>query len=244
MEMLEARWAEGPTGIRALEETILMIHAAAPGVPVILDYKRADIGNTNAGYVTSAFDRLGADAVTVNPYFGQEALAPFLGCTDKGIVVLVRTSNPGAGEFQDRMVEVDSLAEAKELHLESAEAAHMNGCERSPHVPMYQYIAGSVAHRWNTNGNCCAVVGATAPEELAKVRRIVGDMPILIPGVGKQGGDLGAAIRAGVNSKGTGIIVNNSSAVLFASSGEDYAEAARAVTQQMHDEGTAVLAAL
>jgi orotidine-5'-phosphate decarboxylase len=235
--------AEGPAGIRALEETILLANAAAPGVPVILDYKRGDIGNTNDGYVASAFDRLGADAVTVSPYLGQEALKPFLELENKGIIVLVRTSNPGAGEFQDLMVPVESYAKAKELHLDDAVSGYMNGCDRAPQVPLYQLVAASVAHRWNTNGNCCIVVGATAPSELAEVRRIVGDLPILIPGVGSQGGDLEEAIRAGANSRGQGMIVNLSRSVLFASSGADYAEAARAELQRVHDQGSAILAA-
>ena len=171
-------------------------------VPVIYDAKRADIGNTNRGYVASAFDVYGADAITVSPYFGKEASQPFLERTNKGIVVLCRTSNPGADEFQDLLVEQQG--------------------------PLYRIVAQNVAKEWNSNGNCLLVVGATTPDELADVRGVVGDMPILIPGIGAQGGDLEASVRNGMNSKDEGFIINVSRSVLYASSGEDFAEAARA----------------
>src|SRR3989338_440422 len=161
--------AHGVEGIEALRGTIVDIHSKAPYVPVILDAKRADIGNTNAGYVQMAFDYLGVDAITVHPYLGQEALQPFLDRADKGIFVLCRTSNPGAGEFQDLKIHTDRVI---------------------GEVPLYQYVASRVANWWNKNNNCGLVVGATYPDELRQVRRIVGDMPILIPGIGAQGGDL------------------------------------------------------
>lgn len=193
--------AVGTQGIEALQDTILYIQSAYPYIPVILDSKRADIGNTNSGYVTAIFDELQADATTVHPYLGQEALAPFLKRGEKGIFVLCRTSNPGAGEFQDLKVE-DGL-------------------------PLYQVVGMHVAQRWNANGNCGLVVGATYPKELEAVRNRVGDdLAILIPGIGKQGGDLDASVFAGMNSRGDGFIINSSSGIIFASKGREFAEAA------------------
>ncbi len=152
--------AYGFLGLNALFRTLADIRNLAPDIPIILDAKRADIGNTNAGYVQAAFEFLRADAITVHPYLGAEALQPFLARAEKGIIVLCRTSNPGAGEFQDLDV--------------------------SPTLKLYEYIALKVAKDWNQKGNCGVVVGATYPEELRKVRQIVGDMPILITGVGFQ----------------------------------------------------------
>lgn len=203
----------GAEGLNALRETIADIHKIAPDVPVILDAKRADIGNTNAGYVDMAFDFLQADAITVHPYLGAEALQPFLDCGDKGIIVLCRTSNKGAGEFQDKYISV---------------ATGYN-------MPLYQYVAHRVATDWNKNGNCALVVGATYPDELRKVRGLVGDMPILIPGIGAQGGDVEKTVSAGKDSRGQGMIINSSRGIIFASSGADFAEAARRETKKLHD---------
>lgn len=200
--------AHGAEGIAALHRTIADIHAIAPDVPVILDAKRADIGNTNAGYVDAAFGFLRADAITVHPYLGAEALQPFLARAEKGIIVLCRTSNPGAGEFQDLSV---------------------NGDE-----PLYRFVARRVVE-WNKNGNCALVVGATYPDELREVRGLVGDMPILIPGIGAQGGDVEKTVSAGKDSRGKGTIVNSSRGIIFASKGADFAEAARRETEKLRD---------
>jgi orotidine-5'-phosphate decarboxylase len=227
----------GDIGKQSLRRTIEYIRETAPGVPVILDAKQADIGNTNDGYVAEDFNFYAADAVTVHPYLGKEALQPFLDQGDKGIIVLCRTSNPGAGEFQDRRVEV-GRDEAEQLGLDS-----LPPDVHTTFMPLYQLVAHRVTSTWNDNGNCAVVVGATYPEELGVVRAIVGDLPILIPGVGAQGGDLEATIRAGRNSRGQGMIVNNSRAVIFASSGEDFAEAARVAAQKMHADITATLVA-
>lgn len=221
--------AQGTHGVRALELTIKHIHRIAPEVPVILDAKRADIGNTNLGYVAAAFDHFDADAVTIHPYLGMEAMKPFLDQENKGIIVLCRTSNPGAGEFQDLPVllqgDPDKLYDYEERE-----------------VPLYQIVARHVARKWNYNGNCGVVVGATHPQELKKVREIVGDLPILIPGVGTQGGTAADAVENGRDSRGQGMIINASSSIIFASSGPDFAEAARAATQKLHEEITAALA--
>jgi len=198
--------AYGSEGFEALQRTIMGVNDIAPDVPVILDAKRADIGNTNVGYEKAAFDILGADAITVNPYFGYEALQPFLERKNKGIFILCRTSNPGAGEFQNLLV---------------------NG------EPLYRIVARHVSEKWNKNGNCILVVGATCPEELAKVRDVVGDMPILIPGIGAQGGDVEKAVKAGKDSQGKGIIINSSRKIIFASNGPDFAEAARQETLKL-----------
>ncbi|MEK7362192.1 MAG: orotidine-5'-phosphate decarboxylase [Pseudomonadota bacterium] len=192
-----------------LEMTIAHIRRHHPGIPVILDAKRGDIGSTAVMYAREAFERYQADAVTVNPYLGFDALVPFLNCQDKGVIVLCRTSNPGARDVQD---------------LES------NGRK------LYQLIAEKAARDWNANGNVLLVVGATYPEELAEIRAIVGDMPILVPGVGTQGGDVAAVIANGATADGTGLIISTSRAVLYAGSGEDYAEAARAAAQKLRDE--------
>lgn len=203
--------AQGDAGLRALIRTVGYIKQSYPQIPVILDAKRADIGSTNLGYVSAAFDTIGVDAITVHPYLGKEALAPFLARKEKGIIVLARTSNPGAGEFQDLLV-----GDARE--------------------PLYQVVARRVANDWNTNGNCAVVVGATYPAELRQVRAIIGDMPILIPGIGSQGGEVAATVEAGKDSRDRGMIISASRSIIFASAGHDFALAARRATEQLREE--------
>jgi orotidine-5'-phosphate decarboxylase len=211
----------GSYGKDVLTDTIAYIKSVAHDIPVILDAKQADIGNTNDGYVEEDFDYYGADAVTVHPFLGMEAMRPFLNRADKGIIVLCRTSNEGASELQDQPVP----------------SPDGNGT-----VPLYQLLAHNVSQQWNMNGNCGVVVGATYPEELSHVRQIVGDgFPILIPGIGAQGGELEATVHAGCDSNGQGMIINSSRGIIFASSGEDFAEAARSETQKLHEAIIAVL---
>lgn len=211
--------AHGERGMQALDLTIRFIKDFAPEVPIILDAKRGDIGNTNVGYIESAFQILGADAITVHPYLGKESLQPFLDQKDKGVIVLCRTSNKGAIEFQDLTI------------------AQFNGNPGCPKfTPLYQFVAKQIAQSWNGNGNCLLVVGATYPKELAEIREIVGDMPILIPGIGAQGGDIEKTIKAGKDSRGMGMIINSSRGIIFASSGEDFAEAARRETLKLNEE--------
>lgn len=200
--------AHGEEGVAALRETIAYLHEQAPEIPVILDAKRADIGNTNAGYIASSFEYFGADAVTVHPYLGSEALAPFLERKEKGVFVLCRTSNEGAGEVQDMLVDGE---------------------------PLYRRIARLVSEKWNTNGNCGLVVGATYPKELAEVRSTVGEMPILVPGVGAQGGELESSVRAARSARDGDCIISLSRAILYASQGEDFAEAARREARTLDD---------
>jgi orotidine-5'-phosphate decarboxylase len=189
-----------------LERTIEYIHRSYPGVPVILDAKRGDVGNTVERYAIEAFERYAADAVTVSPYLGGDSLEPFLRHADKGVVILCRTSNPGAGELQDLLV---------------------GG------RPLYQVVAELAARRWNSRGNCLLVVGATYPRELAEVRELVGDMPLLVPGVGAQGGDVAQAVRSGQTRSGTGLIMSSSRGILYASTDADFARAARAATETL-----------
>lgn len=224
--------AYGPEGLCALQRTIVYIHSIAPEVPVILDLKCADIGNTNLGYAKLAFDYLKADAITVHPYLGAEALAPFLGNPDKGIFVLCRTSNPGAWELQNKEVRFNSRQMVADLR-NIPDLLRKADDDGNASMELYLWLAYQVAKHWNKNGNCGLVVGATYPGELAKVRQIVGpDMPILIPGVGAQGGSVEETLQAsqGIN------IINSSRGIIFASPGEDFAEAARAATEQLHNE--------
>lgn len=193
----------------ALEKTVEYIHQKYPDVPVIMDAKRGDIGTTNQGYIEAFFTRMSCDAITLHPYLGSEALRPFLDLKDKGIIILVRTSNPGSGEFQDLLVDGK---------------------------PLYQVVAARIAKEWNKNNNCAVVVGATYPEELKAVREIIGEMPILIPGIGAQGGDLEAAVKNGLNSKGGGIIISSSRGIIYASSGDDFAQAARQATLKLNQD--------
>jgi orotidine-5'-phosphate decarboxylase len=203
--------ALGEDGFYALEETIATIRDRAPGAAAILDAKRADIGSTNAGYVAAAFDRLGADAITVHPYLGGEALAPFLARAEKLVFVLARTSNPGAGELQD---------------LEDRDG-----------VPLYRHVARAVARDWNAAGNCGLVVGATYPEEMGAIRADVPTaMPILVPGVGAQGGDVAAVVAAHREAGSDAYLIAASRSILYASPGEDFADAARAAAESLDAE--------
>ena len=183
-----------------LEALIAHIHANHPGVPVILDAKRGDIGSTAEQYAVEIFERYRADAITVNPYMGKDSVDPYLAYPDKGVILLCRTSNPGGSDLQ--FLEVGGKK-------------------------LYEHVAELVATKWNTSGQCALVVGATFPGEIARVREIVGDLPLLVPGIGAQGGDVEATLKAGRTAAGTGLIINNSRAVLYAGKGEDYAQAAR-----------------
>lgn len=198
----------------ALRMLILHIGFRYPDIPVILDSKRGDIGSTAQHYASEAFDRYGADAVTVNPYLGRDSVQPFLDRADKGVVILCRTSNPGAGDLQD-MVLYDKSGSGR---------------------PLYQHVAEKIARDWNDNDNCALVVGATWPEQLREVRAIVGDVPFLVPGVGAQGGDVAAVVTNARTRDGAGLVVSSSRAILYASSGDDYAEAAANAARALRDE--------
>ena len=192
----------------ALERLIAHLHARHPGIPVILDAKRGDIGSTAQQYAVEAFDRYAADAVTANPYLGRDSVQPFLDRADRGVVILCRTSNPGAGDLQD--LSIDGR-------------------------PLYRHVAEKIAREWNGHGNCALVVGATWPEQLREVRAIIGDMPILVPGVGAQGGDAEAVVRNAASADGTGLLVSSSRAILYASNGADFADAAARAARDLRD---------
>ncbi|CAJ5409954.1 orotidine 5'-phosphate decarboxylase [Burkholderia pseudomallei] len=192
-----------------LERLIAHIHLQHPGLPVILDAKRGDIGSTAEQYAREAFERYRADAVTVNPYMGFDSIEPYLEYEDKGVVVLCRTSNPGGSDLQ---------------FLETGGR------------PLYQVVADLAASQWNAKtGQLALVVGATFPREIEIVRGIVGDMPLLIPGIGAQGGDVAATVAAGRTADGAGMMINSSRAILYASRGDDFADAAARTAERTRD---------
>lgn len=199
----------GAGGAALLEGLIGHIKEQHPDRLVILDAKRGDIGSTNRSYAHAVFDVLGADVVTVHPYMGHESLLPFLEREDKGVIVMAANSAPGAGEFQDLEV-------------------------GDPPVPLYEHIGRVVAHEWNSRGNCAVTAGATEPRKLARLRRAVGELPILLLGLGAQGGDLDECLRVGRAADSFGLLPNSSRAILYASSGPDFAEAAHRAAQEFH----------
>jgi orotidine-5'-phosphate decarboxylase len=200
--------AYGTEGWSALKKTCDYLKSTFPQIPVILDAKRGDIESTNSGYTKMAFEYLNTDAITIHPYLGQKAIQPFLDYKAKGIFILVKTSNPGSDEFQNLTVKGQK---------------------------MYEHVARQVVEKWNSNNNCALVVGAPYPDELADVREIAGEMPILIPGIGKQGGSVAATVKAGKSSSG-GMIINSSRAIIYASAKKDFAHAARIETQKLHNQ--------
>lgn len=187
-----------------LERLMAHMRAVAPHVPVILDAKRGDIGSTAEQYAKEAFERYGADAVTLSPFMGFDSVAPYLKYEGKGAFLLCRTSNPGGDDLQARTL------------------ADVPG---NPKV--FEHVAALAQGPWNLNGQLGLVVGATRPHEIERVREIAPTLPLLIPGVGAQGGDAVATVKAGLREHGS-IIVNSSRAILYASSGADFAQAARA----------------
>ncbi len=181
-----------------LAELIAYIQQQYPHIPVILDAKRGDVGSTATLYAVEAFERYNADAVTVNPYLGYDSLAPYFDYTDRGVVVLCRTSNPSS----DWLQQVRTLEE-----------------------PLYLEVARKVA-QWDKHQQCMLVTGATYPDELSQVRQAVGDMPLLVPGVGAQGGDVNAVLNAGCDQHGNGLVISSSRGIIYAGSGEDFATSA------------------
>lgn len=191
-----------------LEALIAHIHRQHSNTPVILDAKRGDIGSTAEQYAIEAFERFKADALTVNPYLGRDSIEPYLAYGDKGIILLCRTSNPGGSDLQSLDVGGEKL---------------------------YEHLARLVSNEWNQGGQCALVVGATFPAEIARVRKLTGDMPLLVPGIGAQGGDVEATVRAGCTANGNGLLINSSRAILYAGDGEDFAKAARRVALDTRD---------
>ncbi|NWG16968.1 MAG: orotidine-5'-phosphate decarboxylase [Chloroflexi bacterium] len=194
----------GQQGLHELHLTIDYLRQHYPDIFTICDAKRADIGSTNQAYAQAIFDQMGFDAITLHPYLGREALEPFLSRADKGCIVLCRTSNPGAREFQD---------------LETGGK------------PLWLVVAEQVSREWDVKHNCMLVVGATYPEEMRRIRQAVGEMTFLVPGIGAQGGDIEATIHAGLNASGKGLIVNASRSIIFAG---NPAEAARSLRDDIN----------
>jgi len=196
--------ARGSEGMKELEMTCAYLQQEHPDIFTVIDAKRADIGNTNNGSATFVFDRLAADSITVNPFLGRESLEPFLARKDKGTIVLSFTSNPGSQEFQGLSVEGR---------------------------PLWQVITEIVAKEWNANDNCMFAVGATHPDEFKILRALVGEMTLLVPGVGAQGGDVQTVVATGKNANGKGLIINASRSIIFS---EDPREAARSLRDEIN----------
>jgi orotidine-5'-phosphate decarboxylase len=194
----------GTQGLKELELTMEYLRSEHSEIPTICDAKRGDIGNSNRGYAAAIFDVMGFDAVTLHPYLGKEALAPFLERHDKVCIILCRTSNPGAGEFQE--LESDGR-------------------------PLWETVALHVSTEWNAAGNCMLVVGATCPEEMKRIRVIAPEIPLLVPGAGAQGGDVEAVVSAGMDARGKGLLINSSRAIIF---NNDPAAAARSLRDEIN----------
>jgi orotidine-5'-phosphate decarboxylase len=194
-------------GIYGMQALIKTIEYASEDVPIILDAKRGDVGHTASAYAKAIFEIYKADATTINPYMGFDSIEPFIEYKDKGIFILCLTSNPGHKDFQ------------------------VLGKEE----PLYKTVAKNVK-KWDVSENCGLVVGATNPDELKEIRNIVGDMPILIPGIGAQQGDLSLSVRYGANKKGERAVINSSRNIIFASSGDDFAGAARQAARKLKEE--------
>ena len=202
--------ALGDEGLDALKRTIKCIPS---NIPVIGDAKRGDIGNTAKAYARAIFSNYNFDATTVNPYLGFDSIEPFIQYTNKGVFILCRTSNPGAVDFQS-------------LRCETEEHSYR---------PLFELVALK-ASQWNIYGNIGLVVGATYLEELRLIRQSYPDMPLLIPGIGSQGGDLASTVRYGVNAKGEGAIINSSRGIIYASPGKDFAQAARQAASSLQEQ--------
>jgi len=200
--------AYGNQGLQELKKTCDYIRGIYPDVPIIIDAKRGDIGNTNNGYAKFVFDYLSADAITVIPYFGIEALATFFAHEGKGVIIGCHSSNPGAKEFQE---------------------LEING------KPLYHIVAEEIMRHYGDNPECMIFMGATYPEELGTIRTIVNDMTILAPGIGAQEGTLEKAVKAGLNTQKEGLIINSSRGIIYASGGDNFAEQARKETEKLRN---------
>jgi len=243
-----AFWLRVPEGDRALRSLIEHVRSRYRHVPIVLDHKLGDIGSTNEAYADYALDEMGADAVTLNPYLGAGANAPFLDREDRGCVWLCKTSNPGAEEFQDRQVVVhgEELARVNDTPtgavLEQFEDTDVHT------LLLHQLVAHNVTHNWNRNGNCALVTGATFLSDMALVRKIVGEMPLLIPGIGKQTEGqpdvLGSTVEAGMSPEGVGMIISSSRGVIHKSTEADFADAAAVEVIRLNTEINAAREAL
>jgi orotidine-5'-phosphate decarboxylase len=201
----------GQNALGSLRKTMAYLRDMHPEIPVILDVKRGDIGSTATMYARECYDYYGADAVTVNPYMGSDTLKPFLDDPEKGVFILCRTSNPGSVDFQDLKIEGDGRR-------------------------LFEIVAEKAVKSWNYNGNVGLVAGATFPEDLGLIRKIVGNMPLLVPGVGAQGGDVEAVVKNGLDLLGAGMVVNSSRGILYANDSTKFAEGAREAAIMLRDQ--------
>jgi orotidine-5'-phosphate decarboxylase len=201
----------GQNALGSLRKTLAYLRDSHPEIPIILDVKRGDIGPTAMMYARECYDYYEADAVTVNPYMGSDTLKPFLDDPDKGVFILCRTSNPGSVDFQDLKIEGDGRR-------------------------LFELVAEKAVKSWNYNGNAGLVAGATFPKDLGTIRRIVGDMTLLVPGIGAQGGDVEAVVKNGLSGTGTGMVINSSRGILYANNGTKFAEGAREATMLLRDQ--------
>lgn len=201
--------SRGDRGVMELKMTCDYIREKYPEIPVIIDAKRGDIGNTNSGYAKYAFDYLGGDAITVMPYMGVESLSAYFNYKDKGIIVGCHSSNPGAKEFQELMIDGK---------------------------PLYEIVAAELIKQHGDNPNTIIFMGATYPKQLTDIRKIIGDMIMLVPGVGTQGGSVEEFVKVGINSKNAGLIINASRSIIFASTNADFAEKAKNEAEKLKNE--------
>lgn len=200
--------ADGIDGLASLEKTLQYLRETYPDIPVILDAKRGDISSTSEHYAMAGFDFFQADALTLNPYMGKDALMPFLKRQDRGSIILCRTSNPSAQDFQELMIDGE---------------------------PLYLHVAKKVVTWQKEYQNCLLVVGATAPEQMENIREIAKDLWFLVPGVGAQGGDLAAILQAGLRKDKKGLLINASRSIIYAASDEHFALKVREAALTLRD---------
>ena len=218
--------AHGSKGWEALKKTC---EAIPKEIPIIIDAKRGDIGNTARMYAKAIFEDLGADAVTVNPYMGEDAISPFLEYENKCAFILCLTSNKGARDFQLSLLKIPPFDILRVVNEVEPPKAGIDG------KPLYQLVAEKTLS-WNRKGNCGLVVGATYPEQLRKIREIAKSLPILIPGIGAQAGEVESTIKFGTDEKGERAIINSSRGILYASQEKDFAEEARNQALKLKDK--------
>ena len=206
---------------------ITHIHAEHPGIPVILDAKRGDIGSTARQYGVEAFDRFKADALTLSPFMGFDSIEPYFEWAGRGLILLCRTSNPGGNDLQALSVLPAGDATGTPSGAPSPRQSASDTASSTQPEKLYEHLARLAAGPWNVNGELGLVVGATFPDELARVRPLAPRLPLLVPGVGAQGGDVNATVRAGLDADGYGLVINSSRAILYAGQSTDFADQAR-----------------
>lgn len=214
---------------------IAHIHAKHPGIPVILDAKRGDIGSTARQYGVEAFDRFKADALTLSPFMGFDSIEPYFEWAGRGLILLCRTSNPGGNDLQALSVLPAGNATGTPPGAQSPRQSASDTASGAQPEKLYEHLARLAAGPWNVNGELGLVVGATFPDELARVRALAPRLPLLVPGVGAQGGDVNATVRAGLDADGYGLVINSSRAILYAGKGTDFADQARKAAVDTRD---------